>query len=126
MPKQVPATPSAPTAIGPYSPATEANGFVFVSGQVGVDPATGDTAPEAGDQTRQIMDNIGAILGDVGLAYSDVVKATIFLTDMADFPVVNEAYGSYFPDDPPARSTVQVAALPRPQFNVEIEVIAAR
>lgn len=126
MPKQIPDVTSGPKAIGPYSIATEANGFVFVSGQVAFVPGTtekvlGDAAAEA----EQVMENIGAILVDIGLGYSDVVKTTIFLADIGDFSVVNEVYARFFGEEPPARSTFQVAALPA-GFKVEIEVIAAR
>jgi 2-iminobutanoate/2-iminopropanoate deaminase len=99
---------------------------VFISGQVALDPSTGERAPDdVSAQTRQIMTNIEAILGDVDLGFDDVVKTTIFLADMADFPTVNEIYGAAFADQPPARSTVQAAALPG-GFLVEIETIAAR
>jgi 2-iminobutanoate/2-iminopropanoate deaminase len=126
MPKRVLETPNAPNALGPYSVAVQAGGFVFVSGQVGIDPATGDRAPDdVAVQARQIMENVKAILGDSGLTLHDVAKTTIFLTDMKDFPTVNDVYGGYFEDEPPARSTVEVAALPG-GFLVEIEVIAAR
>lgn len=126
MPKQILEAPSGPQPIGAYSIATEAHGFVFVSGQVAIDPAT--SAPVIGDvaaQTQQVMANISAILGDVGLGVEDVVKTTIFLDDIADFPVVNEIYGEHFAAGKPARSTVQVGALPG-GYLVEIEVIAAR
>ena len=106
--------------------ATEANGFVFVSGQVALDPSGGDTPTDVVDQTRLIMNNLGLILRDLGLGYDDIVKTTIFLTDVADFGPVNEVYGGYFSAEPPARSTFQVAALPRPAFKVEIEAVAAR
>ena len=126
MPKKILDAPSAPAPVGPYSVATEANGFVFVSGQVGIDPAAGSlVAGGVAAEAHQIMKNIGSILGDVGLGYEDIVKTTIFLADMADFPVVNEAYGEYVAAAKPARSTVQVAALPL-GVEVEIEVIAAR
>jgi 2-iminobutanoate/2-iminopropanoate deaminase len=126
MPKSVPEITSGPSPVGPYSIVAEANGLVFVSGQVALDPATGDRIDESvAAQARQAMTNIGAILGDLGLDHSDIVKTTIFLTDMADFGAVNEAYSAFFADDPPARSTVAVAALPL-GFEVEIEVIAAR
>ncbi len=119
-------TPSAPEALGPYSVAVEANGLVFLSGQVAIDPASGERAPDnVAAQTKQIMENLRAILGDLQLTFGDVVKTTIYLTDMADFPTVNDVYGGYFAGDPPARSTVQVAALPG-GFLVEIEVVAAR
>lgn len=126
MPKSVPPVSGGPKPVGPYSVVTEAHGFVFVSGQVGFDPATGtaiDGAPA--DEARQVMANIGAILGSLGLGYDDIVKTTIFLTDMGEFGAVNEVYGSFFSGPPPARSTVEVAALPK-GFRVEIEVVAAR
>jgi 2-iminobutanoate/2-iminopropanoate deaminase len=126
MSKLVPDTPHAPAPIGPYSVATEANGFVFISGQIPIDPATG--APVEGPvsmQTRRIMDNLAAILGDLGLGFADVVKTTIFLADMQDFPAVNQVYGEYFSDAPPARATVEVGGLPG-GFDVEIEAIVAR
>ena len=126
MPKEILDVPSAPAPVGPYSVATAANGFVFISGQVGVDVATGSlVAGGVAAETHQTMRNIGNILADLGLGFADIVKTTIFLTDMADFPVVNEAYGQYVADAKPARSTVQVAALPL-GVQVEIEVIAAR
>jgi 2-iminobutanoate/2-iminopropanoate deaminase len=112
--------------MGPYSFAAEAAGLVFLSGQVALDPATGDRRPDDVEiQARQVMDNIGAILGDVGLTYEDIVKTTIFLADMADFAKVNEVYASYFGTEPPARSAIQAGALPG-GFLVEIEVVAAR
>ena len=126
MPKSVPKITSGPAPVGPYSIATEANGFVFVSGQVAFDPATGDRVDaDVAAEAAQTMKNIGSILGDLGLRYDDIVKTTIFLADMADFATVNEVYARSFSDEPPARSTVQVAALPV-GFQVEIEVIAAR
>jgi len=126
MPKSVPALQSAPTPLAPYSVVTEANGFVFVSGQVAVDPAGGPTPVGAGDQTRLILENLGRILGDLGLGYADVVKTTVFLADMAEYGAVNDVYGSFFPSAPPARSAVEVAALPRPELRVEIEAVVAR
>ncbi|HEU4750722.1 MAG TPA: Rid family detoxifying hydrolase [Acidimicrobiia bacterium] len=126
MPKQVPSLQNAPKPLAPYSVVTEANGFVFVSGQVALDVAGGPTPEDVVDQTRVIMNNLGVILGDLDLDYSDIVKTSIFLTDIADFGRVNEAYGSYFDSAPPARSTYQVAALPRSEFKIEIEAIAAR
>jgi 2-iminobutanoate/2-iminopropanoate deaminase len=126
MPKKIHDVPSAPAPVGPYSVVTEANGFVFVSGQVGVDTAAGKLVGGGVEpETHQIMRNLGAILGDVGLDYADIVKTTIFLNDMGDFPVVNAAYGEYVADAKPARSTVEVSALPL-GVQVEIEVIAAR
>jgi 2-iminobutanoate/2-iminopropanoate deaminase len=126
LPKTVPQTPSAPGAIGPYSLAAEAGGFVFLSGQVAIDPVTGERRQDDVEiQARQVMDNIGALLGDVGLGFDDIVKTTIFLGDIADYPKVNEIYGGYFSGPPPARSAVQAGALPG-GFLVEIEVVAAR
>lgn len=126
MPRSIPQIESGPAAIGPYSKATEANGFVFVSGQVAFDGATGEPSGRtAADQTRVVMQNITSILADLGLTLADVVKTTIFLSDMNDFATVNEAYGQFVGDEAPARSTVEVARLPR-DFLVEIEVIAAR
>jgi 2-iminobutanoate/2-iminopropanoate deaminase len=126
MPKHVPEVPNGVTPIGPYSIATEANGLVFISGQVALDPATNERAPDdVAAQAARVMDNLGAVLSDLGLGYGDVVKTTIFLADMADFPVVNGVYARYFDDAPPARSTVQAAGLPA-GFLVEIEAIAVR
>ena len=126
MPKAVLTTPSAPSAMGPYSIATEASGLVFLSGQVGLDPISGErTRDDVAEQAHRVMKNIGGILGDVGLGYSDIVKTTVFLADIADYPTVNEVYGSYFSDEPPARSAVQAGALPA-GFLVEIEVVASR
>lgn len=126
MPKTVPSTPSAPRALGPYSFATEAAGLVFLSGQVGLDPATGERAPDdVTAQAHRVMKNIGGILGDLGLGYDDIVKTTIFLGDMADYAAVNDVYGSYFESEPPARSAIEAGGLPG-GFLVEIEVVAAR
>ena len=126
MPKSVPTVSGGPKPVGPYSIATEANGFVFVSGQVGFDPETGERVDASVvAEARQIMTNLGTILASLGLGYADIMKTTIFLTDIADFGAVNEVYGGFFSGPPPARSTVQVAALPA-GFRVEIEVVAAR
>lgn len=126
MPKTVPPTPSAPSALGPYSFATEAHGLVFISGQVPLDPATGERAPDDIEaQAHQVMKNIGVLLGDLDLGYEDIAKTTIFLADIGDYPKVNEIYGAYFESEPPARSAIQAAALPA-GFRIEIEVIAAR
>ncbi len=126
MPKQIHEVPSVPRPIGPYSVATEANGFVFFSGQVSIDPETNE--PLHGDveeQTHRTMRNIGLALDDVDLAYEDIVKTTIFLDDIADFPLVNGVYDQYLSESRPARSTVEAAALPG-GFKVEIEIVAAR
>ncbi|MGD2044330.1 MAG: Rid family detoxifying hydrolase [Acidimicrobiia bacterium] len=126
MPKTVPQTPSAPTSLAPYSAAAEASGLVFLSGQVGLDPSTGERAPDdVAAQAHQVMSNIGGVLGDVGLGYDDIVKTTVFLADIGDFATVNEVYASYFEGEYPARSAVQAGALPG-GFLVEIEVVAAR
>lgn len=126
MPKIVPETPSAPKSLAPYSAAAEAGGLVFLAGQVGLDPVTGERAPDdVAAQARQVMTNIGGVLGDLGLGYDDIVKTTIFLADIADFATVNEIYASYFEGEYPARTTVQAGALPG-GFLVEIEVVAAR
>lgn len=126
MPKQVPTLSDAPRPLAPYSVATEANGFVFISGQVALDRSGGPTPDDLVGQTRLVMDNIGSILKDLGLGYSDIVKTTVFLADVDDFSRMNEVYGSYFESEPPARSTFQVAALPRPEFKIEIEAVVAR
>jgi 2-iminobutanoate/2-iminopropanoate deaminase len=118
-------TREAPAAIGPYSQGMHTGRFLFCSGQIALDPKSGEIV--SGDittQTRRVMDNIAALLRTAGLTFDHVVKTTIFLTDLGDFQTVNEIYGSYFKQDPPARSTVQVSALPR-GAHVEIEVIAA-
>jgi 2-iminobutanoate/2-iminopropanoate deaminase len=126
MPKSVPNVTAGPDPVGPYSVVTEANGFVFVSGQVGLDPTTdASVGDDVVSQAAMVMENIGAILGELGLGFDDIVKTSIFLADIEDFGVVNEVYGRYFGEHPPARSTVQVAGLPK-GFRVEIEVIAAR
>jgi len=118
-------TSEAPAAIGPYSQGMSSGHFLFCSGQIPLDPQSGEiVSGDIATQTRRVLDNIGAILRIAGLTFDNVVKTTIFLTDLADFQKVNEIYGSYFKQDPPARSTVQVSALPR-GANVEIEVIAA-
>lgn len=118
-------TPNAPQAIGPYSQAVKAGGLVFISGQIPLDPGSGQmTAVDVIGQTRQVMENIKAILEAEGMGFENVAKTTIYLTDLSDFGRVNEVYGSYFGDAPPARATVQVAALPK-GAKVEIEAVAA-
>jgi 2-iminobutanoate/2-iminopropanoate deaminase len=126
MSKQVIATPHAPGAIGPYSQGIDAGGLVFTSGQLPIDMRTG--ALETSDiaaATRFALENVAAILQAAGLGMAQVVKTTVFLTDLADFAVVNEAYAAFFEGEPPARSCVQVAALPK-GARVEIEAVAAR
>jgi len=118
-------TVRAPEAIGPYSQAIRAGGFLFTAGQVGLDPDGGKRVEgSVREQTARAMGNLAAILEEAGMGFGNVVKATLFLTDLGDFTEVNEVYGSYFAGlDPPARSTVQVAALPL-GARVEIEMIA--
>ena len=113
----------APMAIGPYSQAVNTNGFLFISGQLPINPHTSKMAEGVAGQTRQSLDNIGGILNGAGLTYSDVVKTTVLLADIKDFPVMNAAYADYFPDEAPARACYQVAALPMGAL-VEIEAIA--
>ena len=124
--KQQICTAAAPAAIGPYSQAIEANGIVFVSGQLPIDPATGAFA-EGGikELTRQSLTNMKAILAEAGLALANVVKTTVFLSDMADFAEMNEVYASFFEGVCPARSAVAVKTLPK-EARVEIECIAVR
>lgn len=118
------ATVNAPKALGPYSQGISTGQLVFTSGQLGLIPETGALAgPDVESQTRQVMKNIQAVLEAAGTDFAHVVKTTIFLTDMAHFKAVNAIYGEYFPDTPPARSTVAVAALPLGGL-VEIETIA--
>jgi 2-iminobutanoate/2-iminopropanoate deaminase len=124
MKKKVLHTDSAPKAIGPYSQGIEANGFVFLSGQIALNPTTGEMMQGSLEiETRQVMANIKAVLESRGLTFANVVKSSIFLLDMNDFAEVNKIYGEYFPTEPPARETVQVARLPK-DARVEISVIA--
>jgi 2-iminobutanoate/2-iminopropanoate deaminase len=123
--KKIISTNEAPGAIGPYSQAVRSGNFLFCSGQIPLDPKSGQiVSGDIAAQTRRVLDNIAAVLRAEGLTFDSVVKTTIFLTDLGDFQTVNETYGSYFKQNPPARSTVQVSALPK-GVNVEIEVIAA-
>lgn len=119
-------TSAAPAAIGPYSQAIEVNGFVYASGQLPIDPATG-AFPEGGvhEQTRQSLLNVKAILEEAGLTLANVVKTTVYLADMVDFAAMNEIYSQFFSQPFPARSAVAVKALPKGAL-VEVEVIAAR
>ena len=126
MPNGIVSTEKAPRAIGPYSQAVVAGDLVFTSGQIPLDPVTQQVV--AGDvraQTERVMDNLAAVLDAAGTGFDNVVKATIFVVDLGDFATVNEVYGKRFPRSPPARSTVQVAALPK-GARVEIELIARR
>lgn len=110
---------------GPYSAAVEANDMIFISGQLPVDPATGDIISDIRNATRQILINIQTILKKTDLDLSSIIKTTIFLKNIKDFPIVNEVYADFFPKDPPARSTVEASVLPRGAL-IEIEAIAAR
>jgi len=124
MSKQIIQTTKVPAPIGPYSQAVIANGFLFASGQVAFDPTTGDLVLESIQaETKQVMENIKAILEEAKLSFANIVKTTIFLSDMQLFAQVNEVYGSYFTADFPARETVAVKTLPR-NVNVEISVTA--
>jgi 2-iminobutanoate/2-iminopropanoate deaminase len=119
-------TNNAPAPIGPYSQSVHAGGFLFVSGQVAINPSTGDLVmDDIKTETKQVMQNIKAILTEAGIDFSNIVKTTIFLKDMADFGQVNDVYGSYFKEQFPARETVQVAGLPK-NVNVEISVTAIK
>ncbi len=123
MTQKVVQTDHAPAAVGPYSQAVIANGFVFASGQIGLSPETGEMQDGLVAQAEQIMKNISAVLASAGSSFEKVVKTTIFLTDMGDFATVNKIYAEAFSGEPPARSTVQVAGLPLGAV-VEIEVVA--
>ncbi len=118
-------TDKAPKVVGPYSQAVEIDGFVFCSGQIGIDPQKGALVEGIENQTHQVMKNIKEVLKSAGLNFGHVVKTTIYISDMSTYPTVNGIYGGYFPDHKPARSTVQVAGLPLGAL-VEIEVIASK
>jgi 2-iminobutanoate/2-iminopropanoate deaminase len=122
--KQIIQTDRAPQAIGPYSQAVKARGFVYASGQIPIDPATGQfVAGGISEQTEQVMKKITAVLEAAGSGLNRIVKTTVFLADMEEFAAMNEVYAKFFASDPPARATVQAAGLPR-NARVEIEVIA--
>lgn len=122
--REVIATDRGPKAIGPYSQAVKANGFIFISGQIPLDPRTQELVEgDAARQTERVMENLKGIVEAAGSSLDRAVKTTVFLKDLADFPAMNEVYGRYFPAGPPARATVQVARLPR-DVRVEIELIA--
>lgn len=123
--KNIISTKEAPAAIGPYSQAVSFGDLVFCSGQIPLDTAGNMVTGDIKAQTEQVMKNIEAVLKAAGLTFHNVIKTTIFITDMKDFPTVNEVYGRFFPQQPPARSTVAVAALPK-GANVEVEVLAHR
>jgi 2-iminobutanoate/2-iminopropanoate deaminase len=125
MTHQAIATNGAPAAIGPYSQAITTDGLLFCSGQLGLDPETGELVEGVEVQAERSLRNLAAVLDAAGLGWADVVKTTVFLADMADFAAVNAVYARFMPDPPPARSTVQVAALPKGGL-VEIDAIARR
>jgi 2-iminobutanoate/2-iminopropanoate deaminase len=122
--KKIISTDRAPAAIGPYSQAVVANGFAFLSGQIALDPATNKLIEgDAAAQTVRVMENLKGVLEACGSSLAQVVKTTVFLKEMGDFGVMNEVYGRYFPENPPARATIEAARLPR-DVRVEIECVA--
>lgn len=126
MEKKVIRTDNAPAPIGPYNQAIQYGDMLFVSGQIAINPATGELVQDdIQAETRMVMQNLEAVLAEAGMNFSHVLKSTIFLMDMGQFAQVNEVYGSYFSENPPARETVQVAGLPK-GVNVEISVVAGR
>lgn len=125
MSKRVIHTDKAPKALGPYSQAIETNGFIFASGQLGIDPATGDLQVGAEAQIKQALTNVASVLEEAGSSLEKIVKTTIFFKDLANFQAVNEIYGSFFENAYPARSAFQVAKLPL-DAEVEIEVVAVK
>lgn len=123
--KKIVSTPNAPAAIGPYSQAVELNGTVYVSGQLPVNPATGTMPDGIEAQTRQSLENIGAILKEAGLGFNDIVKTTVLMSDLSMFGAMNAVYADFFPESKPARACFQVAALPKAAL-VEIEAVAGK
>ncbi|MEI7857567.1 MAG: Rid family detoxifying hydrolase [Methanomicrobiales archaeon] len=123
--KQVIITEGAPNPIGPYNQAIKSGDFVYLSGQIGIDSATGNLSATPGEQTVRAMENLHAVLQESGLGFGDVVQTRIYLTNLSDLTMVNEIYGSYFKDGYPARATVQVAGLPKGAA-VEIEMVARK
>jgi 2-iminobutanoate/2-iminopropanoate deaminase len=123
--KKIIHTDLAPKAIGPYSQAIEANGMLFISGQIPITPETGQIPETIEEQTEQVMKNIGAILKEAGYGYENVVKSTCLLSDMANFKAMNEIYGKYYAENPPARAAFAVKTLPL-NVLVEIETIAVK
>lgn len=123
MNKELINTDKAPAAIGPYAQAIKANGFLFTSGQIPIDPGTGDIVPGGIEaQAAQVLNNLGAVLNAAGVGFKDVVKTTVFIKDMNDFPKLNAVYAQHFSEPYPARSTVEVARLPKDVL-VEIEAV---
>ena len=126
MKRQIVTTDAVPQAIGPYSQAVWAGDFLFCAGQIALDPATGNMVTgDVAAQTERVLENIRGLLNSQGLNFGNVIKTTVFLRDMNHFAAMNEVYGRHFTKEPPARSTVQVARLPKDAL-VEIEVVAAR
>ena len=126
MEKKIITTQAAPAPIGPYNQAVLVNGTLYISGQVCIDPQTGNLKNrDIQEETHQVMQNLKAILAEAGMSFSNVVKTTIFITDMNQFSEINEIYGKYFSGDFPARETVQVSALPK-FVNIEISMIAVQ
>jgi len=123
MSKEVIFTEKAPKAIGPYSQAIKSGNLLFISGQVPVNPTTGELTGDIKVQTQQVLENLKSILVAAGASVSDIVKTTVFLRNLDDFNVMNEVYREYFPDDAPARSTIEVSRIPRESL-IEIEAIA--
>lgn len=124
MDKKIIKTHKAPQAIGPYSQAVKSGNFIFASGQIPLDPVSGDMAEnDIKKQTERVMENIKGLLESENLTMANIIKTTCFLTDMANFAAFNEVYGTYFPENPPARSTVAIKALPKDAL-VEVEIIA--
>jgi len=124
MSRKVIATDDAPKAIGPYSQAIQSGSFLFLSGQIALDPQTGQlTSGDVAEQTKRVMENLKAVVEAAGASMGDIVKCTIYLKNMADFGTVNDIYGSYFVQEPPARATVEVSRLPK-DVDVEIDAIA--
>ncbi|MEF3280935.1 MAG: RidA family protein [Elusimicrobiota bacterium] len=123
--KKVISTEKAPKAIGPYSQAIETEDFIFISGQLPINPKTQEMPDEVGKQTKYCLENIKAILNSCGLDLNNIVKTTVYMTDLTKFPIMNEVYATYFNDKPPARATVEVKALPKGAM-IEIETIAVK
>jgi len=124
--KQIIESPDAPAAIGPYSQAVKVGNTLYCSGQIAIDPKSGELVTESIEaETRQVLENLGAVLKAAGMDFSDVVRATVFMSDMENYQRINAIYGEYFTENPPARAAVQVANLPR-YVNVEISCIAVK
>ena len=124
--KVIISTQLAPEAIGPYSQAVRVGDFLFLSGQIPIDPETGEIlTDDIGAQTEQVLDNLGAVLAEADMRYGDIVHCSVFLANLDDFSTMNEVYARYFPEDPPSRATVEVSRLPR-DVRVEISAIAVK